>query len=163
MAPVEIVPAIVLVCPRADLEELGFGGQQRGFRHVLEEQERVDLVRTAFPKRFLGLVHGRHVAVVVTVSWVHPLVRWDVTQRIRGYEVVGIDETQRVSQLHRRDIWDLQNFPECGRIDLRLALDHLPEQLPQQLRAEVAAVVEAGGSSGDRSGEDVEVLVAEIG
>ena len=36
VAPVEIVPAIALVCPRADLEELEFGGQERGFRHVLE-------------------------------------------------------------------------------------------------------------------------------
>ena len=88
-----------------------------------------DLVRTTFPKRLLGLVHGRHVAVVVTLFWVHPLVRWDVLQRIRGYEVVGIDETQRVSQLHGCDKFDLQDFPKCGRIDLRLALDHLPEQL----------------------------------
>ena len=70
------------------------------FDNVLEEQERVDLVRTAFPKRLLGLVHGRHVAVAATFFWVHPLVRWDVLQRIRGYEIVGIDETQRVSQLH---------------------------------------------------------------
>ena len=91
----------------------------------------VDLVRTAFPKRLLGLVHGRHVAVVAPFFWVHPLVLWDVLQRIRGYEIVGIDETQRVSQLHGCDKFDLQDFPKCGRIDLRLVLDHLPEQHPQ--------------------------------
>ena len=122
----------------------------------------MDLVRPAFGKGLLGPVHRRHVSIVVTVFRVHALVLWDVVQRIRGHEVIGVDQKQAVRQLHGCDVSDLQDFPKCSRIDLRLVLYRLPEQLPQQLQAEVCAVVEEGGSRGHRSGEFVEVLVAGI-